>query len=89
MMKEFLASVLPYLEIEPVFNEEELAQEGVGQVVVPEVTGIGLGEAREILRTLGLEAEVFGIGDGVIRQFPVAGEIVNQGARVILYVVGE
>ena len=89
VMKEFLASVLPYLGIEPIFNEEELAREGVGQVVVPDMAGLGLNDAQNMLRTLGLAPDVLGEGRAVVRQFPIAGEIINVGSRVILYVVDE
>ena len=87
VMKEFLSSVLPYLNIEPVFNEEELAQDGVGRVGVPNLTRQDLVTAQNTLKTLGLEPEVFGSGRTVIQQFPIPGELVNQGTRVILYVV--
>ena len=85
VMKQLLASILPYLDIEPVFNEEELAMDGVGQVAVPLLTGQSLRDAGNILDTLGLETEVFGAGNMIINQFPIAGEVVNQGARVIVY----
>ena len=87
VMKQFLASVLPYLGIEPVFNEEELATKGVGQVIVPGLAGQSVAAAKAMLNTLGLEAEVFGEGRVVVSQFPMAGELVNQGVRVTMYVV--
>jgi len=85
VMKELLASVLPYLGIQPVFSEEELAQDGVGQVRIPNVVGQSMTAAKNTLDTLGLDTEILGAGDEVIGQFPIAGELVNQGTRVILY----
>ncbi|MCL2620073.1 MAG: penicillin-binding transpeptidase domain-containing protein [Defluviitaleaceae bacterium] len=85
VMKELLASILPYLQIAPVFNEEELEMDGVGQVAVPSLANQNLTVAKQVLGKLGLEAEVFGSGRMVINQFPLPSEIVNQGSRVILY----
>ena len=85
VMKEMLASILPYLGIEPIFNEEELAMDGVGQVQVPDVSGLSLADANNTLRTLGLTAEIFGSGRSITGQFPLAGEVINQGSRVIIY----
>jgi len=85
VMKELLASVLPYLDIQPVFNEEELAQDGVGQVAVPNIMFQSTETARNMLGTLGLEADIVGEGRLVVNQFPLAGEVVNQGTRVIIY----
>ncbi|MCL2236346.1 MAG: penicillin-binding transpeptidase domain-containing protein, partial [Defluviitaleaceae bacterium] len=85
VMKELLASILPYLQIAPVFNEEELEMDGVGQVAVPSLANQNLTVARQVLDKLGLEVEVFGSGRMVASQFPLPSEIVNQGSRVILY----
>ena len=85
VMKQLLASILPYLGIVPVFNEEELATDGVGQVAVPQLAGQTVRDARNILDTLGLDVEIFGAGDVIAEQFPLAGEVVNQGSRVIVY----
>ena len=86
VMKQLLANVLPYLQIEPIFNDEELAIKGVGQVSVPDFANQRLNTAQSTLRTLGLDYELFGAGDRVINQFPIPGELVNQGTKVILYV---
>jgi len=85
VMKQLLASILPHLGIEPIFNEEELAMDGVGQVAVPQLAGQSTRDAKNILETLGLDAEIFGAGNVIINQFPMAGEVINQGSRVIIY----
>jgi stage V sporulation protein D (sporulation-specific penicillin-binding protein) len=89
VMKQLLASILPYLGIEPVFNEEELEMDGVGQVAVPRLTGQTARDAKNILNTLGLDAEIFGAGGIIINQFPLAGEVINQGSRVIIYLADD
>jgi len=85
VMKELMASILPYLGIEPVFSEEELDMDGVGQVAVPNLTKQNLAAARHTLHTLGLETETIGEGRVVISQFPLPNESINQGSQVILY----
>jgi stage V sporulation protein D (sporulation-specific penicillin-binding protein) len=85
VMKQLLASILPYLGIQPVFNEEELEMDGVGRVAVPQLAGQRAQDAKNILDTLGLDAEIFGAGNVIINQFPLAGEVINQGSRVIIY----
>ncbi|MCL2415331.1 MAG: penicillin-binding transpeptidase domain-containing protein, partial [Defluviitaleaceae bacterium] len=86
VMKELLANVLPYLNIEPIFNDEELEMDGVGQVSVPDFIGQRLNTARNTLNTLGLESEAQGYGDIIVNQFPIAGELVNHGTKIILYI---
>jgi len=87
VMKGLLANILPYLNIEPIFNEEELEMEGVAQVLVPDLSNQRLGSAKNTLRTLGLDVTIFGMGDRIINQFPLPGELINQGTQVIVYVV--
>jgi stage V sporulation protein D (sporulation-specific penicillin-binding protein) len=84
-MKELLTNTLPYLNIEPIYNEEELKKDEVIEVEVPDITGIGVNEATKALKALGLEIEVTGGGDTVVNQFPRAGEAVNKGSRIKVY----
>jgi len=89
VMKQLLASILPYMGIEPIFNEEELNMDGVGQVAVPQLIGQNARDAQNTLEVLGLEKEIFGSGNTIINQFPLAGEVMNQGSRVIIYLAND
>ena len=87
IMLELLSNILPLVGIEPIFNEEELLQEGVGFSTVPDLANLTLNEAKRVLTDAGLEYEIFGIGTQIINQFPMAGESINAGSRVVIYVV--
>ncbi len=83
--KELLENILPYLGIEPEYTEKELAMSGVAQVSVPNLKGQSINTAKKTLSTLKLNPEIIGEGDTVVTQFPLAGEYVNRGTKVILY----
>lgn len=85
VMKELLENILPYLGIEPEYNEKELAVKGVGTAVVPELSGLEMKTAVKMLQTLGFTPETVGEGDNVVHHFPASGEEINLGTKVILY----
>lgn len=84
VMLTLLENVLPHLGIERRFNEEELAMEGVPPVELPELRGKTREEVREALEELNLGFDLTGDGNNVIEQFPMPGELVNQGQTVLL-----
>ncbi|MDR2899297.1 MAG: PASTA domain-containing protein, partial [Clostridiales bacterium] len=84
-MKELLTNTLPYLNIEPVYNEEELKKDEVIEIEVPDVQGLNIKEASKLLKDLGLEVEVIGEGDTIGSQFPHVGEAVNKGSKIKIY----
>ena len=78
---QVLGEVLPYLEIE---SHEEKIQE---TVEMPNVTGITLKEAEEILKELNIGINIQGeLSDESIitEQIPAKGIQINEGANVIL-----
>jgi len=85
VMQVLLENTLPYLGITPVFTDEELAMPGVAPMILPDVRGMEKAEATDVLREAGLGFDVSGNGNTVINQFPIPGELVNQGERVILW----
>ncbi|MCL2674009.1 MAG: penicillin-binding transpeptidase domain-containing protein [Defluviitaleaceae bacterium] len=86
VMREVLENALPYLGVAPEFNEEEQELPEVQKVIVPDFADISLTAAMRIARELGLETVVEGQGDTITRQFPRAGDEVNRGTKMILYV---
>ena len=77
-----MADILPYLGVEQTFSEGDTA----GQTVVLEdMTGMTLAEARKLLKSQNLTAETVGSGDTVTGQIPAAGKGVPGGSEVILY----
>ena len=87
-----VSETLRYLEITPEFPDEIRGQapEGVGQPEevlhqVPDVTGLSVVEAEQILDQRGLEFTRVGTGGEVIEQFPPEGTEVRPGSQVLLY----
>ncbi|MBR4014867.1 MAG: PASTA domain-containing protein, partial [Anaerotignum sp.] len=76
VMQELLKNILPYLGIEPVYNEKEQEEAAKEQAEVPDVKGMSPAEAKNALQKPGLTAELRGEGETVLRQLPPAGETV-------------
>ena len=85
VMQELLQNILPYLGIEPQYNEKESEMAAELQTVVPDLTGMTLNEAKNTIFQAGLSAEVETEGETIERQMPPAGETVNRGTKILLY----
>ncbi|MCL2351435.1 MAG: penicillin-binding transpeptidase domain-containing protein, partial [Firmicutes bacterium] len=86
IMKEILENALPYLGIEPEYSEAEKKLPEAARITVPDVRGMKPADARRALEKIGLKCEVSGEGEAAADQFPLPGETVNSGAKVILYI---
>ncbi|MBR5122992.1 MAG: PASTA domain-containing protein [Anaerotignum sp.] len=84
VMQELLQNILPYLGIEPKYNEKEAEEADRGKITVPDLSGMMLNEARNNLFQAGLSLETEGDGEVVKRQMPPAGETVNRGTKVLV-----
>jgi len=84
VMQILLENTLPYLGIRPVFNEVELAVPGTAPVIVPHLRGLERAEAQRMLKEARLGFDIVGEGNTIIDQFPIPGELANQGERVLL-----
>jgi len=84
VMQVLLETVLPHLGVVPQYiTDEEI--EGA-PVLVPDIRGMKKDEAIEILREADLRYEITGVGDIIYEQFPIPGETVNRGGRLLLRV---
>jgi len=86
VMLELLENTLPYLNIQPRFNEEEQAMEGVPPVTLPDLRGQNMEEVTRILQDASLGFDITGDGNTVVDQFPMPGDLVNQGQNILLRV---
>ena len=78
-----MEQVLPYLGVEAVYSEKELANMAVK---TPYITGWSVNSAKNYAADLGIEVEVVGNGTLVRDQSPSAGEIMeSERAKIILY----
>ena len=81
--REILERSLVYLGVAPDSDEPP-----AGEVLVPNVTGMRVDEARETLKATGLDSVLDGAGGSVTGQLPAPGARMNAGALVMLYVDG-
>ena len=83
VMKDLLTNILPYFGIERDMtgvNEDEIIY-----TIMPDVTGMEIGEAEKILKGANITISKNGEGTTVERQFPLAGEKISVGTKAILY----
>lgn len=85
VIRRIMEDVLPYLEVEPVYTEEELEQKDIS---VPGVVGYERTEAENALKQNGIDYRVEGSGTTITDQIPAAGAVVSSKATVILYTDG-
>ncbi len=83
--QRIFADVLPYLEIQPQYSEEELKER---QTAVPEVTGQAVSAASAALAQKEFTARIVGTGTQVVEQLPAAGTLMDKGGTVVLYTDG-
>ncbi len=81
-----MEELLPYLGVERTFSDEDAA----GQTVIMEdLTGLTVQQARERLKEYNLTAKIQGTGETVTAQIPGAGQSVPGGSEVLIYLEEE
>lgn len=85
VMKEIFENILPYLGIEQNFTEEEQKEYAKTTVIMPQVEGMSLKDAKSVLSEQKFEIKILGEGETVVEQFPIAGEEISDNSTVILY----
>ncbi len=88
--QQILSDTLRYLNVQPEYTQEELAQINNQRTVVPEATNINVSEAIGKLAGAQLNYVISPAYDGtddfiVVDQYPKAGEKVETGSTVYLY----
>ena len=79
---QIFEEVLPYMDIEAVYTDKELAEM---DIKVPDVQGKGVAEAKNAISQAGLNATIIGDGDTVQRQVPAAQQSISKGGTVVIY----
>lgn len=77
-----MSSILPYLGIEAVYTEKEL--ENLTKIL-PNYVGWSVEDARQSMGYLGIDYEVIGDGDKVVKMAPVGGSGVRKDGKIYLY----
>ena len=77
-----LEDILPYLEVERVFDVTDPAST---RVQMPDLTGMTKEQATAILADASLEAVFIGSGEAVTDQLPFSGQTMSGGSQVMVY----
>lgn len=83
-----LTDTLKYLNVEPVYTDDELNKISRDLVTVPDFTGKSFSEAADVLSRLGLGAIASPVGETeftIVDQYPKAGYQLAAGNSVCLY----
>ena len=52
---------------------------------MPDFNTLSIKEAKNLAHENGVTVEIKGEGNSVVRQFPIAKEIINKNSKIILY----
>ena len=85
VVRRFLEEALPYLDIDPIYTEDE---QNARSVVMPDVTGLSYSEAEAALKKLGMTCASQGSDARVTDQVPAAGATVASSTKAVLYLGG-
>ena len=77
-----MADILPYLGVERVYSEEDIAGK---KIVLEDLTGLTESQAERKLREETLKANFSGTGETVTGQIPAAGQSIPGGSEVLVY----
>jgi len=85
VVRRFLEEALPYLDIDPIYTEEE---QNAKNVIMPDLTGMSFSEAEAALKKLGLACMSQGSDAKVTDQVPAANATVSGNTKAVLYLGG-
>lgn len=86
VISEVFDNILPYLGIEPSYNEKEIEEYNIGKFAVPNFIGLTKNEAKKVIKTLPFdEVHYIGEGDQIMEQFPLENEMIENNSDLILY----
>ena len=85
VVRRFLEEALPYLDVDPIYTEEE---QNAKNVIMPDLTGMSFSEAEAALKKLGLTCMSQGSDAKVTDQVPAANATVSGNTKAVLYLGG-
>lgn len=86
VMKEILSNSLPYLGIEPIYNENEQKMKGIGTFTVENYIGQNVDKLRQELTKNNINLQVIGEGKTVVKHVPIRKKrLINQNTKIIVY----
>ncbi len=85
VVRRFMEEALPYLDIDPIYTEEEMQSKNV---VMPDVVGMTFSEAEAALKKQGLSCTTIGEEAKVTDQLPAAGATLSSNTQALIYMGG-
>lgn len=86
VIAELFDNILPYMGVEPNYNEAEIEKYQVGSFTMPDFIGKTAKEVKDLMKIYDFgELYKLGEGDKVIEQFPLPGETIEKNSDFILY----
>lgn len=83
---ELFDNILPYLGIEPKYSEEEVKDNNIESITIPNFIGLTVEEVKKLAKAVGIESIYYSTeGNVVTEQFPLEGEVVDKNSDLILY----
>ncbi len=79
---KIFSDVLPYIGVEKIYTEEELA---VKDLTVPNIKSLSVELAKSQLEKAGFRVRIVGNGETVTDQMPAANVTVANGSQVVIY----
>lgn len=85
VVKDLFENIFPYLGIKAKYSPKELEMDNVGDYIVPSMVGMEIKGIKKQLKEDKMELQILGQGKYVAEQFPLPGEQINKGSKIILY----
>lgn len=85
VIREVYENILPYMGINPKYEQRDFDEFKIGEITIPKLTGLSANEAKKLLKDLELEIVSLGEGETIIEQFPLPNDKVNRGSKLILF----
>lgn len=83
--KEIFENILPYLGIEQRYTEEELKENEIGEIIMPDFVGQPKTAVEEWIQENGMQIEYLGEGEYVTDQFPLQNEKIGKNNNILVY----
>ncbi len=82
VVKDILSETLPYIGVEPVYTQAELAKLDIS---TPKILELLPSEAEVLVKKIGLKSRIVGSGSVVISQIPAPGASIPRNGTVVIY----
>ncbi len=86
VVSELFDNILPYLGIEKDYTEQEIKENNIGTVTIPNFVGKTKEEVEKMAKAIGIESIYYSTeGNVVTEQYPLEGDVVDKNSDLILY----